>query len=204
MLIAPESPEALARALDVIENGGCVVHATETCYGITCDLSNPAALKHLFAVKRRPAGQPVSVLFPSMESALQYGLFSAEALRLAGLHLPGPLTIVVPVHPAAPKQIYVTAGGQAPLLIGVRVSSHPLATHLAESYGAPIATTSANLHGKSNPYSAQDIQDQWKGLADAPDILIDSGSLPVAKPSTVVQVVGNNITVIRQGDLIIA
>ncbi len=190
-------------ALEVIERGGSVVHATETCYGITCDLANSEAVAHLFRVKNRPVDQPVSVLFSSLAHAMEYGEFSAEALRLATLHFPGPLTIVVPVHSAAPRPIFVTGDGKTPAMIGVRISSHPTAIALAKGADTPIATTSANLHGKSNPYSLSDIEQQWQSHTPKPDLFIDDGVLPEVSPSTVVQVVGNAVRVLRQGDIVV-
>ncbi len=85
--------------------------------------------------------------------------------------------------------------------IGVRISSHPLAAELVRRFGSPIATTSANLHGKDNPYSVEDIQNQFAGSMPQPDLVLDSGVLPLAPPSTVVAVIGNEIKVLRQGSL---
>ena len=86
-------------------------------------------------------------------------------------------------------------------MIGIRISSHPLAQTLVASFGKPIATTSANLHGKPNPYSIDDIRRQWTSEVLLPDLCIDSGILHSAPPSTVIKVTGDRITVLRQGTL---
>jgi L-threonylcarbamoyladenylate synthase len=82
----------------------------------------------------------------------------------------------------------------------VRISSHPFALALVEAFGGPIATTSANRHGMPSPYSPEEILQQWKGTASEV-LLVDHGRLAVAPPSTVVQVVGSGLTVLRQGAL---
>jgi L-threonylcarbamoyladenylate synthase len=203
MEMLPLSPSALSRALEILEAGGTVVHPTETCYGIACDLTNPAAVLRLFRVKARPLTQPVSALFSSIEAAGHYIECSPRALEIATKYLPGPLTIVLPTK-ACISKIFVTPSTlHSPLStsIGIRISSHLFAAALSAAYGKPIATTSANLHGHPNPYSVADIASQWKGISEKPDLVIDGGSLPIAPPSTVIEITGNDLKVLRKGDI---
>lgn len=207
MEIVPASDTGIARALEVLRNGGVIAHATETCYGLACDLSNPSAVAKLFDIKRRPYDQPVSALFSSLDEAKKYLEFSSRALSLSDKYLPGPLTIVLPRRIPAPTQIHVVPSSLSiinyQLSIGLRVSSHPLASSLALHFGKPIATSSANLHGHPNPYSPADIMSQFMDQKCAPDLVIDSGVLPLAPASTVVAVDGEKVTVLRQGELVV-
>ncbi|MSR67326.1 threonylcarbamoyl-AMP synthase [Candidatus Peribacteria bacterium] len=205
------SENAINRAIRVLHDGGVVAHATETCYGLTCDLKNPKAVEQLFRVKKRPVHQPVSVLFSSLKEAEQFVVFSKKAFELAKKHLPGPLTLVLPLRSDAPFSMYVCPpslpvrqAGQTPIpnpTIGIRISSSPLAEQLAASFGSPIATTSANLHGQPNTYSAQDIIGQYASEELQPDLLLDSGPIPIHPASTVVEVIGERVNVLRQGDV---
>ncbi len=208
MEIFSESPDGIARAMEVLRAGGVVAHATETCYGLACDLRNPAAVERLFLVKERPFTQPVSALFSSIEEAQTFVVFSERALEIAKKHLPGPLTIVLPLQEDAPFLIHVCPPSQSPTLIhntaiGIRISSSPLAQALVLAFGSPITTTSANIHGEPNPYSVYDITSQFLGKNAVPDLVIDSGPLPPAPPSTVVEVIGDRLKVLRQGALVL-
>lgn len=206
MEIIPAFPLGITRAIEVLRSGGVVAHATETCYGFACDLRNPDAAAKLFAVKKRPSDQPVSALFSSLEEARKFVVFSPKALELAEKYLPGPLTLVLPVREDAPFQIHVCPSTQPPIpnpTIGIRISSSPLAQNLAAAFGGPIATTSANLHGEPNPYSVSAIETQFLGIDPAPDLVIDSGTLPLSPPSTVVESIGESIRVLRQGETVI-
>ncbi len=194
--------EGMEAALDILARGGTVIHATETCYGIACDLTNPEAVGKLFRTKKRPADQPVSALFSSAEASSAYVEYSPRALSLAEKYLPGPLTLVLPKKGTSPLHITASGGGNDPL-IGVRVSSHPLAAELARRFGKPIATTSANLHGAENPYSLADLRAQFGDAGTHPDLILDSGTLPPAPPSTVVQILGETVTVLRAGNIVI-
>lgn len=202
MRILPVTSLAIDEAIDILRQGGLVVHATETCYGLTCDLTNPHAVRKIFDCKIRPYTQPISALFTSVEQANQYVDFSDEALKLASQHLPGPLTLVLPLKPDAHPTLFVSAtqeSSQKDSTIGVRISSYPLARQLVEKFGKPIATTSANVHGLANPYSAQEVEKQFLKNEHQPDLIVDSGIIPLVQPSTVVEVRDGEIIILRQG-----
>lgn len=182
-ILAATLPGSITRALEVLHAGGIVAHATETCYGFACDLANPRAVERLFEIKARPADQPVSALFASIAHAKEFVEWLPEAAELAERHLPGPLTIILRLRPDAPK-IYPTPAGGA--TIGMRVSSHPIAAALAARFGAPISTTSANLHGQPNAYSAEAVIQQFSKRERQPDLLLHSGAIPPTPPSTII------------------
>lgn len=197
MQIAETSPQAVEQAVEILRAGGVVAHATETCYGLACDLQNLDAVQKLFAIKKRPEDQPVSALFSSIEQAKEYLQWNDEAQKLADAHLPGPLTIILESSGA----LHVTATETQSQNVGLRLSPHPTAQALAETFGSPIATTSANIHGQPNPYSTGDIMAQMEGQDIVPDIILDDGTLAGDAASTVVDASSEPITVLRQGDI---
>ena len=201
MQILPASPQAITEAIHVLSQGGIVVHATETCYGIACDLRNPDAVAKLFAVKNRPDTQLISALFSSTNQARMYVQWTALAEDLARNYLPGPLTIVLPLRPDAPDHLYPLPATRHPLTLGVRISSHPLAMQLAKEFSFPVATTSANVHGRPEVYAIPALLGQLGEGCGQPDLIIDSGPLPKKPPSTVVEVVGEEWKVLRKGSI---
>lgn len=200
--LSASDPQAIDAACRVLASGGTVVHATETCYGIACDLRNPAALQALFAVKRRPSSQPVSALFAERTQANQVLEISARAAALIAQYLPGPLTIVVPRKATIERSLLVTPEAQQPPTVGIRISSHSTAQALVERFGRPIATTSANVHGQANPYSPDDLRQQFS-VSPLPNLVLDEGTLAPTPPSTVIEVIGDTLRVLRQGALTI-
>lgn len=184
MQILPLSPETLAQALDTLRAGGIVAHATETCYGLACDLRNPAAVARLFAVKQRPDTQPVSALFRDVAHAKEYVIWNSEAEKLAEAFLPGPLTLILPLRSDAPHTLLPCPTGHA--TIGVRISSHPVAQDLIQQYALPLSTTSANVHGLPSPYSADTIAEQFASCVLQPDLVLDCGPLPPVPPSKII------------------
>ena len=205
MQILPDSEESLKKAFEVLEQGGVIAHATETCYGLACDMTNPNAVAKLFAIKQRAEDQPVSALFASIDDAKKYVEWNAEAQKLADKHLPGPLTMILNKQDAVPTLFTVPqrkTKNEKRKTVGIRLSSHPLAQQLASQFGRPLSTTSANLHSKPNPYSAQEILDQFSKEQEQPDLILDSGTLPKAEPSTVIDLSREERQIIREGDLL--
>ena len=201
MRVLPASVTTLSEALTVLRTGGVVAHATETCYGLACDLSNLTAVSKLFAIKHRPPAQPVSALFASRPQAQQYVEWNERAEELADKHLPGPLTIILPIRKDAPKQLFpITHPSQHIATLGLRISSHPLAQSLVEAFGSPLSTTSANVHGEPNPYDAHSIAKRFIEEEWQPDLVIDSGHLPQVPPSTVIDLTEQG-RVLRAGSL---
>lgn len=199
MNILPLSDESLQEAIRILSAGGVIAHATETCYGLACDLSNIDAVKKLFTIKQRPGTQPVSALFVSIEQAKEYVEWNERAEELATQYLPGPLTIILPMRADAPSVLHPSL--EHPTTLGCRVSSSPIAQSLAISFNSPLSTTSANLHGQPNPYSAQDIAQQFQDQKIQPDLILDSGTLPQNPPSTVMDLSGKEAQIRRQGNI---
>ncbi len=201
-ILSANDVASLDHAIHVLRAGGVVAHATETCYGFACDLTNPEAVKKLFLIKKRPFDQPVSALFYDTATAEEWVTFSTKAREIAGKHLPGPLTIILPVRPHTPP-LFLTADKKSVVDIGVRISPHPIAKELVRRFGSPIATTSANIHSEPNPYSADALESRFQQEKLQPDIILSSGELPVALPSTVISVNGPFVTTIRRGSIVI-
>ena len=175
--------EALREAKKVLERGGLVVIPTETVYGIASKLEY--AYK-IYEVKRRPRSKPLPVQ-TTLKDVEEVAEPNEIARLLARKFWPGPLTIVMKARPSVPK--VVTAGTGK---VGVRVPAHPFALRLLELVG-PLAVTSANLSGLKSPKSLNEVSVEA-------DLAVDAG--PVSGvPSTVVDVTGPKVSILREGPI---
>ncbi len=185
-------PGAIAEALQIIHRGGLVAFPTDTVYGLACDPFSAAAIDRLFDAKIRSSNKALPVLLGSLEQLplLTSGLTSSAAI-LAQKFWPGALTLVVPRHPDLPENLspYPT--------VGVRMPDLAFTLDLLRAAG-PLATSSANLSGGSNPLSAEDVLNQLGGRID---LLLDGGTCPGGVPSTVVDCTQARATILREGDL---
>ncbi len=79
--------------------------------------------------------------------------------------------------------------------IGVRVSSHPVATALVVALGRPVTAPSANPAGCTPPVTVDDARGYFGTTVDA---YLDAGRLPGEPASTVVDV-RDGLRVLREG-----
>lgn len=192
--LLPMDGESIARAAQQVRRGGLVVFPTDTVYGLGCDPLNHAAVRRLFDAKRRER-KAVPVLCSSTDRAAGLVRLSGSALELALRHWPGALTIVAPLSRSVPPQL-----NQGTLNLGVRVPDHPGCLQLISACGGWLTGTSANLSGHPSSRSAAEAIDQ---LGDVVDIVLDGGRL-AGTESTVVEVVGKEVTILRTGSVEVA
>ena len=184
--------EDLLQAVKTLHEGGVVAHPTETCFGLAADIFQKRALSKLYRLKKMPLDKPVSILVRNLEEAQRYGEFSTKAIQLALKFWPGPLTLVVPRTLVLPP--WVNYGYDT---VGFRVSSNKKTRELVDAFAGPLTTTSANLHGLSSAYAVQDFLDQ--GLI--PDFVFGGGRIGENLPSTIVEVQGDELRILRQGSV---
>lgn len=189
---AAPDPGGIRRAAEVIRAGGLVAFPTETVYGLGANALDPAAVARIFAAKGRPATNPLIVHVADPDQVLTVAADWPEAAAaLAARFWPGPLTIVVPKRPGVPDA--VTAGGPT---VAVRCPAHAVARALIRAAGVPVAAPSANRSNELSPTRAEHV---LKGLNGRIEMLLDGGPCPGGIESTVVDVTGSAVRVLRPG-----
>jgi len=184
-------PGELERAVEVLRSGGLVAFPTETVYGLGADALNARAVEGVFRAKGRPRGNPliVHVDGQAMAREMVAGCWSERAASLAGAFWPGPLALVVERGGAVPG--VVAAGGAT---VGVRCPDHPVALELIERFGGPLVGPSANVSGGVSPTEARHVAESLPGV-----LVVDGGACRTGIESTVVDVTGSAVRVLRPG-----
>lgn len=185
-------PDAIRRAASAIHDGGVVVYPTSLLYGLGADALNPDAVDRVFAVKRRAATKPVSVLINSRRDLAGLAAEIPDAAHLLMERLwPGKVTLVFRAIAGLPDSLTAGTGK-----IGIRLPFHPAAKKLLEAAGVPVTATSANLSG--GPGSAS-VGDMPEALLRAADLILDAGGLPGGAGSTVIDVTLRPPVILREG-----
>jgi len=183
---------AIQMAADVLLAGGLVAYPTETFYGLAVDVRNEKAIERLFSVKKRSADSPVLILIGMIELLDPYvDDIPLIARRLMESFWPGDLTLVFKASPQVSTPLTAGTGK-----IGIRLSSHPVATALARTIEAPISGTSANISGQPACRKAQEV---LNCLGNGVDLILDAGETPGKLGSTVIDVTVHPIRVLREG-----
>lgn len=181
----------LQQAIAKLKAGEVVAIPTETVYGLAADASNDAALRQIYAIKQRPADNPLIV---HIADAAQVQDWAAEfpplAQKLAQAFWPGPFTLVLPAKPSVSP---ILRANQP--TVALRVPNHPLTLQLLQQSGLALAAPSANKFTQLSPTTAAHVQ---AGLGiDLP--VLDGGSCQVGIESTIVAVNGDDWQTLRPG-----
>ena len=188
--------QAVRQAAEALRAGQLVAVPTETVYGLAADAADGEAVARIFAAKGRPRFNPLICHVSEAGMAARYGRFDARALLLAETFWPGPLTMVLPLAPAAPAHPLVTAGLAS---IALRAPLGP-ARDIIEALDGAIAAPSANRSGRISSTRAEHVMAQFDGEHGRNIALVlDAGPSEVGLESTIVALTGNRARLLRPG-----
>ncbi len=191
--IDPVEPQEwlLARAAQVLRDGGIVVMPTDTVYGLTCGITRHDAIRRIYKLKDMDPKKPLSILVSNMTMVGQYARgVSTPAYRLLKRVLPGPYTFIFPASPEVPKIML-----RKRRTIGIRMPDNPIALALVEEMGEPLLSSS--IRDPQHEF-VNDPEEIDRSLGGQVEMVIDGGILlPV--PSTVVDMSEEPPILIREG-----
>lgn len=180
----------LRTAAEEIMKGGLIAYPTDTLYGLATDLFSEEAVRRLFSAKRRSLGKGLPILVENFSVVERIAYVNRIAVKLAERFWPGALTMVLDKRECIPDT--VTGGGS----VAVRMPACPAALRLAGLCGGLLIGTSANISGSSRmPDTASVVVEE---LGAVIDLILDGGRTGGA-PSTIIDVRGDFIKVIREG-----
>lgn len=183
------SREVLDSCVEVLKLGGVFIYPSDTCYGIGSDFQNEEAIENIFAMKNRPKEKLFSVILDSIGSVEKIAKISEINRELLKKYLPGQFTFILP-----------SLNSNA--TIGVRIPNFPLTQKIANTFGRPFITTSANIAGEPSLYSFDQLKNNFLSRLTAdlvPGIVLNGGDLPENLPSTVVDLTSSQPRILRQG-----
>jgi L-threonylcarbamoyladenylate synthase len=176
--------EGYTRAAQLLRGGGVVAFPTDTVYGLGAAADDDLATRRISAIKNRPTGMPLILMVAARSQLEGWVHIDRRAEKLIERWWPGPLTVIL--H---------TTGGAT---LGVRVPNHEVTLELLRASG-PLMTTSANLHGE-DPAMTADEAAKLPGLT----AVLDGGPAPGGTASTVVDLTGPEVHILREGAILAA
>jgi tRNA threonylcarbamoyl adenosine modification protein (Sua5/YciO/YrdC/YwlC family) len=184
-------PRQVERCREILENGGLIAYPTDTSYAVGCDVTSRKALDKLFALERHgERKKPVSLVCADLSGVARYGHVSNFGYRTMKQLTPGAFTFVLEATRLVP---HLMMNKQKE--VGIRVPDSAVPRALAEALGRPLANTSARGPEGDLLVDPKDIKDL---LGHGLELILDVGIIP-AEQSTVVSLIGDQLTVLREG-----
>ena len=176
-----------------------ILYPTETLYALGVNALEVMELQKLYAQKERNPSKATSWLVRDMDDVRKYAFVGVKAAKIAEQFLPGKLTLVLKALTSLPREILSTDG-----TVGFRISSDIHAQKLIadwmEKNNAPLTCTSANVSGLATLGTVSEILQQFGPRAKMITNIIDDGPRK-GLASTIVRVIDEEVTVLREGDI---
>jgi L-threonylcarbamoyladenylate synthase len=184
------SIEDIKEAAKLVLEGLLIAYPTDTVYALGCNPFDADAVDRLIKAKERVKGS-LPILVSSLKDAERLGEISGLAATLANRLWPGPLTLVVQPRRNFPARITSDT-----ILVGLRIPNHETARRLIKECGGALIGTSANVSGRPSLRTAEEVLRELGGRVD---LMVDGGPASLGRESTVVRVLEDEITVLREG-----
>lgn len=178
--------------LKILRNGGVILIATDTVYGLAALPTHTTAVAKIYALKERPADMFLPIMAANINDLELLGLdFNDRARKLFGSHLvPGGITFVLGFGNQSPKPYWLAMRDE----VAVRIPNNARLLAIMQETG-PLLVTSANRHGRPN---LPDVKSILAELNGTPDLVVEDGE-GTETPSTIINCRYNPPVIERYG-----
>jgi len=170
------------KLLDLIKDGELVIVPTDTVYGLVCKYNSKSAVEKIYELKKRDRKKPLILLGHSWRILKKF-VKSKDSPSC----WPGAVTLILPASSKTPK--YLNKGYKT---IGIRVPKNKFLLKLLKKCpGGVLASTSANLSGKSDKKPQKELEKKVKLFIKA-----KKGEMSL-KPSKIIEIKNGNVKRLR-------
>ena len=182
----------IKEASEILLNNGILAFPTETVYGLAVIAPSLENYNHLVDVKKRPPEKPFTLMASNLKQVEKYIEINEIARKIIAKFMPGPITLILKAKNNIPYTIDHGTG-----FVGIRIPDDKFVLKLIDMVNDALFVPSCNKSGEKPCMNTEDVIHDFEGEIDA---VID-GSCGNGLPSTIIKIDGNNITLIRQGEL---
>jgi tRNA threonylcarbamoyl adenosine modification protein (Sua5/YciO/YrdC/YwlC family) len=169
-----------------------IAFPTDTLYGLGCALGQKRAIERIQHMRGLDlTTRPLTFLLPDVGELPRFTRMSESGYRLVNRIFPGPYCAELLAHPNVPSP-FVQGERRT---IGVRIPQSALCEKLTWRLGRPILTATAKSRDGQVLTTAAEIRQEY---GTDLDLILDGGTLN-GPPSTVVSLVDDWVTVLREG-----
>jgi len=185
-------PRSIRRAVDIVRGGGVIAYPTDSCYALGCHIGDKDALERIRRIRRADRHHHFTLVCRDLTEIARYARVDTWQFRLLKACTPGPYTFLLAATRETPRRLQ----HEKRKTIGIRVPDHVVPRLLLQELGEPIMSSTLMLPGDELPLNdAVEIRARLEHELDA---LLDGGSCGL-EPTTVVDLVNQPATIVRQG-----
>ncbi len=185
----------IARAVEILKNGGIIIFPTDTVYAMGCDLYNKKALEELARIKGVKLSKAnFSIICTGMSDLSKYvKQIDRPIFKVLNSNLPGPFTFILQATNEIPR-LFDTNRKE----IGIRIPNNKIILKLTEALGNPIATTSLKEDENAVVEYFNDPVEIYERYENSVSLIIDGG-FGKLEASTIVDCTSGAPVIVRSG-----
>jgi L-threonylcarbamoyladenylate synthase len=175
---------------ELLDRGGILAVPTESSYGLAADPRSERGVRAIDQVKGRTTTKALPVVAGDIDQLAQLGIDpDSPAVAPFAACWPAALSVIADTAQPLPA-------GRGEARLAVRIPAHPPLRELLRAIGRPLTATSANLEGQPPIVDSRQLAPL---LAGADGVIVDGGRLAGGLPSTLVELRGATLRVLRPG-----
>ncbi len=179
-------------ALKALNEHQVIAFPTETVFGLGVFYDDYQAYNLLNKVKNRHEDKPYTMMLYDINEINKYADVDKKYLPIINKYMPGSLTILVKAKENVPN--YVTHNTK---IIGIRIPSNKEALDLLSFVKKPLLVPSANKADQKPALNDVEV----KAIFDKEISVIIPGKAIGGQASTIIDLTGNEIKLIRKGPI---
>ena len=157
----PNYDKDIAKAVEVMRNGGVILYPTDTVWGIGCDATNADAVARVYEIKRRTDSKAMICLVDS-DSRLQRYVRQVPEVAWDVMDLATkPITVILDGAANLAPNLLADDGS-----VAMRITNEPFSKQLCFRFQKAIVSTSANFSGEPAAQNYCDINPELFQLVD--------------------------------------
>jgi tRNA threonylcarbamoyl adenosine modification protein (Sua5/YciO/YrdC/YwlC family) len=201
----------LAKTARILENGGLAALPTDTSWSLVCSLKSPAGIKKLRKLSGERDERHFTLLCSDISQFGELCSLDNSRFRLIKRLSPGPYVFILKTLLGTEKALDIRRRET-----GVRIPNHPVPLALIETLQHPLYSITAKKTMREDaefenaaaetgtelpPIPEEDLSEGgWELEAiDGVDIVLDDGNERERIFSTILNISGEDITMLRQG-----
>ncbi|GAB3309545.1 threonylcarbamoyl-AMP synthase [Epidermidibacterium keratini] len=191
--IHPQDPQPrlIAKAADIIRDGGLIAYPTDSSYALGCSLGNKEALQRIRDIRHLDDRHDFTLVCSDFSQMNAYVAFDNSLFRVLKNATPGPYTFIMQASRETPRVMQ----NPKKKTVGVRIPDHPVALALIAELGTPVVSSTLLLPDRDEQLlQGWEVRDELDYQLDA---VIDGES--GYTPTTVVDVTSGVPEVVRVG-----
>ena len=184
--------KTLIKAKEALNNHGVIAFPTETVMGLAVYYDDRTAYDKLNRIKRRPEDKPYTMMVKDIYQIDKYAIIDERIKKVIKAFMPGPITLLLSAKDDLPSWVTHNSG-----VIGIRIPENEIGLALLKVLDKPILVPSANRSGEKPAINSKEVEVIFHNEVD----FIISGEAGLAKPSTIISMLNNEMKVVREGPI---